>query len=86
MLGRRCTAEVSLETQQKGSGYVGHPAVTDSCMQMGPVTACQGTPNNEGMTRVVASLSAFCVRSDSPALTSSDKCARCASAEGLCLL
>lgn len=62
ILCHRCTAEVSLEAQLKGSGYIGHPAVTDNCMQLGPITASQGTSNHEGVTRVVAGLSAFHAR------------------------
>ncbi len=62
----RCTAEVSLERQQKGSGYIAHPAVTDNCMQLGPMTGAleaatsSATPNNT--TRVVAGLAAFLAR------------------------
>ena len=62
----RCTAEVSLERQQKGSGYIAHPAVTDNCMQLGPMTgaleaaASSAAPKNT--TRVVAGVAAFLAR------------------------
>ncbi len=58
----RCTAEVSLEAQLKGSGYIGHPAVTDNCMQLGPGTAALSSSQAQQTTRVVAGLGAFSIR------------------------
>ncbi len=58
----RCTAQVTLEAQLKGSGYLGHPAVTDNCMQLGPGTAALGSSQAHQATRVVAGLGAFSVR------------------------
>ena len=58
----RCIAEVSLETQLKGSGYIGHPAVTDNCMQLGPGTAILSSAHVQQATRVVVGLSAFLIR------------------------
>lgn len=63
----RCLAVVSLEEQSKGSGYVAHPAVTDNCMQLGPITGALEAVQSgidKGKTRVVAGLAAFCARSD----------------------
>ena len=59
---RRCTAEVILEAQLKGSGYIAHPAVTDNCMQLGPGTAALDSSNAKHTTRIVAGLSAYHVR------------------------
>ena len=58
----RCTAEVSLEQQQRGSGYIAHPAVTDNCMQLGPMTAALEASATSSTTRVVAGLAAFLAR------------------------
>jgi hypothetical protein len=59
----RCVAEVSLEMQHKGSGYTAHPAVTDNCMQLGPMTGLlEADASSQRKTRVVASLAAFCAR------------------------
>lgn len=61
----RCIATVCLEQQQKGTGYVAHPAVTDNSMQLGPMTGVlQGgaAAARQGTTRVVAGLSAFHAR------------------------
>ena len=58
----RCMAEVSLEQQQRGSGYTTHPAVTDNCMQLGPMTAALEPSATSGTTRVVAGLAAFLAR------------------------
>lgn len=58
----RCTAEVRLEAQLKGSGYIGHPAVTDTCMQLGPGTAALSSSHAQQATRVVAGLGAFSIR------------------------
>ena len=58
----RCTAEVRLEAQLKGSGYIGHPAVTDNCMQLGPGAAAPSSLYVQQATRVVAGLTAFCIR------------------------
>lgn len=58
---------MSLEQQQKGSGYVAHPAVTDNCMQLGPMTGAleaAGSSAAGGTTRVVAGLAAFLARYD----------------------
>ena len=56
---------MSLERQQKGSGYVAHPAVTDNCMQLGPMTGALEAADSSaaaGTTRVVAGLAAFLAR------------------------
>lgn len=57
---------MSLERQQKGSGYVAHPAVTDNCMQLGPMTGALEAAGSSaaagGTTRVVAGLAAFLAR------------------------
>ena len=58
----RCTGEVSLDTTVKGSGYIAHPAVTDNCMQLGPITAIDDTQGVDEITRIVAGLSAFHAR------------------------
>ena len=61
----RCTAEVSLERQQKGSGYIAHPAVTDNCMQLGPMTGAleaAGSSDTKSTTRIVVGLAAFLAR------------------------
>lgn len=60
----RSTAEVSLEQQQKGSGFIAHPAVTDNCMQLGPMTGALEAANSDtsNTTRVVAGLAAFLSR------------------------
>ena len=58
----RCTGEVSLDTIFKGSGYVAHPAITDNCMQLGPITALDDSPGVDEVTRVVTGLSAFHAR------------------------
>lgn len=59
---RRCIAMVCLEQQQKGAGYIAHPAVTDNSMQLGPMTgALEGgaAAAKSGTTRVVAGLAAY---------------------------
>ena len=52
--------EVSLEVLGLSSGYIAHPAVTDNCMQLGPV--CSALQRYAGVgdgTRIVAGVSAL---------------------------
>ena len=57
--GVRCTAEVTLELQGRGSGWVAHPAVTDNALQLGPATGDVGKEDDADVTRVVAGMAAY---------------------------
>ena len=54
-----------MELQDRGSGWVAHPAITDNCIQMGPMTgvveALTAPPGSkvDSATRVVGGLGAF---------------------------
>lgn len=55
-------AQVSLEKQSRGSGFISHPAVVDSCMQMGPAIGALSSRDKtdaKAVTRVVAGLAGF---------------------------
>ena len=57
-----------MELQDRGSGWVAHPAITDNCIQMGPMTgvveALTAPPGSkiDTATRVVGGLGAFCAQ------------------------
>ena len=57
--GIRCSAEVTLEQQGRGSGWVAHPAVTDNALQLGPATGDVGKEDDADVTRVVAGMAAY---------------------------
>lgn len=57
--GIRCSAEVSLEQQGRGSGWVAQPAVTDNALQLGPATGDVGKEDDADVTRVVAGMAAY---------------------------
>jgi hypothetical protein len=57
--GIRCSAEVTLEQQGRGSGWVAHPAVTDNALQLGPATGDVGKEDVADVTRVVAGMAAY---------------------------
>ena len=54
-----------MELQDRGSGWVAHPAITDTCIQMGPMTgvveALTAPPGSttDSATRVVGGVAAF---------------------------
>ena len=57
-----------VETSQRASGFGAHPAVTDNCMQLGPVSGGLGitdVPSTDG-TRVIGGIAAFVVASIAP--------------------
>lgn len=53
-------AQVTLERQARGAGFISHPAVIDNCMQMGPGIGVLAAKREEPpLTRVVAGLAGF---------------------------
>lgn len=59
----RCTAMVTQpdSTSCSSSGFLGHPAVVDNALQLGPATGDVGKEDDAEVTRVVAGMSAFVV-------------------------
>lgn len=67
----RCRADVSLERHGRGNGWVSHPAVTDSMLQLGPATADVGKEDSADVTRVVAGMAA-CVAAEKVSMRAMD--------------
>lgn len=60
--GVRCLAQVDATAAAKaGAGFLGHPAVVDNALQLGPATGDVGKEDDADVTRVVAGISAFAV-------------------------
>ena len=58
----RCTAVVVQPPRDSDtSGFLGHPAVMDNALQLGPATGDVGKEDDAEVTRVVAGISAFVV-------------------------
>lgn len=59
----RCTAMVEqpISTSCSTSGFLGHPAIVDNALQLGPATGDVGKEDDAEVTRVVAGISAFVV-------------------------
>jgi hypothetical protein len=64
--GVRCTASLTLGPQHSGAGWVGHPAVVDNALQLGPATGDVGREEDAEVTRVVAGIAAYAVGEEAP--------------------
>lgn len=62
----QCTAEIQLDAQDTGCGWIGQPAMTDNALQLGPATGDVGKEDDADVTRVVAGMAAYLVSEQAP--------------------